>query len=310
MKPLRGIVVVMSLVGVAACAPTSGSTTGTGGAPTVACDPAMGTGGGGGGGRAGSVGEVVPPASIAGMPNADGAMLMDSFILMPCLAIALQDCVTGTGPSPNGALPYEQQGLTTSEVFPLGGTPGTMYNLTISVNGISEAKYYTGGTRAGGSCDPVNPDAANGTDTFYTGGQPVNSKNNVYKFIVKDAGGAELQHYYLNSFPGPADGSATSYESHLTFPIAFTHDIPVPGGGSFTFYTADRNYRTVDNCGIGYRPTACAVAEGRMVPNEPDLVVPASYLGQSVTSLNTRNGPVQPFHSQIFHIVVTGVTTM
>ena len=133
---------------------------------------------------------------------------------------------------------------------------------------------------------------------------------NVYKFIVKNAAGTELAHYYINSFPSMAEGAAVPYENHQTFPIAFTHTIPVVGRGTFTFYTADRNYRAIDNCGIGFRTLACAISDGRPVPNEPNLVVPPMYMGKSVAAMNSRNGAAQPFHSQIFHIVVTAVAAM
>jgi hypothetical protein len=318
-----------SIVGTGGTTGTGGATTGSGGDTTGSGGTTAtgGTVGGGGTGVAGTTGgiggsgrggagagaggastEVVTPASIAGIANANGARLMDSFILFPCLSPALQDCITSNACPPlNTALPYEQQGLITQEVFQLGGTPGKMYNLTVRVNGISEAKYYMGGTRAAGNAAPANPDAVNGTDTFYTGGQPVNFENyNVYKFIVKNAAGVELQHYYLNSFPMVA----TPYENHQTFPVAFTHDIPVPGGGTVTYYTADRNCHAIDNCGIGFRAVSCAVSDGRMVPNEPNLTIPTMYMGKSVASMNTRNGAAQPFHSQIFHIVVTGVAAM
>jgi hypothetical protein len=246
------------------------------------------------------------------MPNVNGVALIDSFIMMPCLGTALTDCVTAVACHVSDAtVPFEQQGRVTDEVFPVGGEPGRIYKLTVRVNGIAEAKYYSGGTRAAGLSTVETPDVPEGTDTFYTGGQPVEVENyNVYKFVVKDAAGVELQHYYLNSFPPPVGGVTTEYEAHVTYPIAFTHDIAVSGGGTFTFHTADRNCRTVDNCGAGYRAISCAASEGRMVPNEPHLTLPANYLGQPVTEMNVRNGPTQPFHSQLFHIVVTAVSAL
>jgi hypothetical protein len=287
---------------------SGGTTVNTGGANAGGTVGTGGTVAAGGSAAGGASGEVVTVTSIAGTPNANGARLMDSFILFPCLSTALQDCVTATTcPPANNALPFEQQGLTSTEVFQIGGTPGRMYNLTIRVNGIAEAKYYMGGTRSAGNAVLANSDPVTGVDTFYTGGSPVNFENyNVYKFIVKNAAGTELQHYYINSFPMVA----TPYENHQTFPIAFTHDIPVVGGGTFTFYTADRNCRAIDNCGIGFRATACQTADGRAVPNEPNLTLPAMYMGRTVASMNARNGAAQPFHSQIFHIVVMAVTPM
>jgi hypothetical protein len=308
MKVQHWILSIVSCLAAGACSsPGASQAAGTGDSIGTGGSIGEGSGTGGLGG-----GEPVAAESILGTPNANGATLIDSFIMMPCLATALQDCVTAvTCPVASATVPFEQQGRVTEEVFPVGGEPGRLYKVTVRVNGIAEAKYYTGGTRAAGLSTVETPDAPEGTDTFYTGGQPVDSGNyNVYKFVVKDAGGVELQHYYLNSFPAPVGGITTPYEAHRTYPIAFTHDIAVPGGGTFSFYTADRNCRTVDNCGAGFRPTACAVSEGRLVPNEPDLTLPASYLGKPVTEMNVRNGAAQPFHSQVFHIVITAVSAL
>jgi hypothetical protein len=349
MRPLHRVFTIVSLLAIGACSPsastpapvgTGGSTpSSSGGSTPTSSGGAVGTGGmttpgsggvtapssggatssggsiGSGGtvmssgGAVGAGGTTAPTvAAVAGIANANGARLMDSFILFPCLSTAAQDCVTSNAcPAANAAMPFEQQGLTSTEVFQIGGTPGAMYNLTIRVNGIAEAKYYSGGVRAAGNATLANSDPPNGVDTFYTGGTPVNFENyNVYKFITKNAAGTELAHYYINSFPMVA----TPYENHQTFPIAFTHDIPVVGGGTFTFYTADRNCRAIDNCGIGFRAAACQTADGRMVPNEPNLVMPTMYMGRTVASMNARNGAAQPFHSQIFHIVVMAVTPM
>jgi hypothetical protein len=143
------------------------------------------------------------------------------------------------------------------------------------------------------------------------GGEPVDLGSfNVYKFVVKDAAGNELQHYYLNSFPSPGGEVTTKYEGHQTYPIAFTHDIAVPGGGSFTLYTADRNCHAVDNCGPGFHAASCAPSDGRMIPNEPDLALPATYLGKPVTEMNPRSGSAQPYHSQLFHITVAAAAAL
>jgi hypothetical protein len=248
---------------------------------------------------------------VAGKPNTFGDSLKDAFVLLGCYAQAGQDCITvpsGTQcPNQNGSLPFEEQGIITREDFTIGGTPGKSYALTITVNGIAEAKYYQDGMRAAGNADPKDPDAVMGTDAFYTGGTPVKFEfYNVYKLIAKDPAGKELQHYYFNSFPK----TNTPYENHQTFPIAFTHDIVVMGGGSVQIFTSDANCHAIDNCGAGFRTTSCPVAAGRNVPNEPNLTVPAMYLGKPVSAMNLRNGAAQPFHSQIFHIKVDKVTPM
>ena len=225
----------------------------------------------------------------------------------------------------------EQQGLVMTEYFPIGGQVGKMYVMTLQANGITEAKYYMGGTRAAGDGVVANANATGGTDTFYTGGQPVNVENyNVYKLTVygppttsgPNAVGPEIQHYYMNSFPQ----TTTPYEDHETFPIHWVHDIPVPGGGVIQYLLEDRNCHAVDNCGPGSRSTPCTGQNtSRNVPNEPNLVVPQTFnmaasannipgaqttLPTSVTQLNTITHATQPYHSQILHLTVLGVRSM
>ena len=220
----------------------------------------------------------------------------------------------------------EQQGYTTHEYFQLGGTPGTMYLATFSVHGVSEAKYYMGGTRFAGDVDPPSLSPPDGIDTFYTGGTPVNVENyNIYKITVwnppapgADAGpngtGTEVQHYYLNSFPQKLTTNKVmnSYEDHATFPIGWTHQIPVPGGGVLEYSTADRNCRAVDNCGPTFHTDQCGTSDPRSIkiPNDPSVVIPSMYMGVPTTNINTITKTSQPYHSQIFHIVVTAVTPM
>ena len=51
------------------------------------------------------------------------------------------------------------------------------YKVTIKVAGLAEAKYYEKGTRAAGNADPPNVQGDMGTDTFYTGGNPVDQED-------------------------------------------------------------------------------------------------------------------------------------
>ena len=123
-----------------------------------------------------------------------------------------------------------------------------MYNLTFTVNGVAEAKYYTGGMRDAGTGVVANAQGPAGTDTFYRGGTPVAQEfYNVYKLVVRNPGGAELNHYYLNSFPQ----TTTPYEDHETFLLHYTKTIPVPGGGTVDLFMGDSNCHAVDNCGPG-----------------------------------------------------------
>jgi hypothetical protein len=293
-------------------------TGGAGGSPA-------GTGGtGGAGGAAGGAGGAGGggPITIDGFAcirNTFGDCFSNSWMIFGCYSQAAQDCITnkpGTAcPNQNAALPMEEQGLVTNEYFTMGGTPGTMYRVSIQVNGVTEGKYYQAGTRAAGDTVPANINGNDGIDGFYTGGNPVNVENyNIYKISVRNpptvaampASGTEVAHYYLNSVPG----TGTQFESHNSFAFGYKHDIVVPGGGVIQYHTADRNCHAIDNCGPGSRSTTCLVTDGRVIPNEPTVVIPPTYLGDPITAVNTRNGANQPFHAQILHITVTAVVPM
>lgn len=312
----------------------SGGDTGLGGSTALggrsgSTGGVVGTGGGvgaggtqGGGGRGGSStgpggSGVVTIDSIAGIPNNFGDSLKSSWYLFPCYGQQGQDCTTvpqgAACPNmDNMALPFEQRGVSFSETFKLGGTPGTMYNLTIRVNGITEGKYYMGGTRSAGTAAPPNADATAGIDTFYTGGSPVDFENyNVYKIVVYNTATppVEIQHYYLNSMP---PNTGTSFENHNTFPLGYNATFPVMGGGTIMYLETDRNCRAIDNCGAGRAgvSTSCQPQQGRMIPNEAATVIPTMWQGKSVASLNLQTQASQPFHSQIIHVTVTAVAPM
>jgi len=285
--------------------------TGTGGASTTGgrggATTSTGGNGGSSSGTGGSSGGTVSVMDFAGIPNQYGESLMNSFIIMPCYGQAQQDCITIPSgqqcPAQNAA--YEMQGLTQTESFTVGGTAGSMYNMTFTVGGISEAKYYSGGTRDAGNGPVTGAQDAAGTDTFYRGGMPVAVEHyNIYKMIVRKPDKTELAHYYLNSFPQ----TTTAYENHQTFPIRYTKTIPVPGGGSIDLYVSDSNCHAVDNCGPGVYAGTCNAS--RNIPGEPNLVIPTKYMGKNVSDINTLTGTKQPFHAQLIHITVTAIAAM
>ncbi|HEX2657197.1 MAG TPA: hypothetical protein VHU40_02950, partial [Polyangia bacterium] len=190
---------------------SGGSTTGSGGETTGSGGTSTGSGGatgghtGGGstgkggmtasggttgsGGSSGGGGSVSALDEVAGKPNMYMSTLKNAFILMPCYSLQNQDCNTipaGTQCQNMSAANYEDKGYKQTEVFTLGGTSGTMYNMTFTARGIVEAKYYMGGTRDAGNATPTDPDNAAGIDTFYRGGSPINQEfYNVYKMVVK-----------------------------------------------------------------------------------------------------------------------------
>ncbi|HVY31015.1 MAG TPA: hypothetical protein VHB79_30870 [Polyangiaceae bacterium] len=288
----------------------SGGTASGGSGGTNSAGGSAGSNSGGSGGSAGGSGDCETVECVAGMKNQNMDAFSSSFFMFGCYSKAQQDCITnppGTQCNADGSKPFEQQGFVVKQTFKVGGTPGKKYALTIKVNGIAEAKYYEKGTRAAGETDPANPNVDTGVDTFYTGGNPIDFENyNVYKITPLDAQGKEVNHYYLNSFPK----TNTPYEAHQTFPIGFTHDIEVVGGGTIELLQADRNCHAIDNCGSGYKTTSCANSDGRKIPNEPDLMLPTSWNGQQLSQINLYGGNAQPYHSQVIHITVTQVKPM
>ncbi len=272
----------------------------------------------GSGGAGGSIGGIV--ASFACVKNSYGECLADSWLLFPCYTQFNYDCITnipGTGcPAQDSTLPMEDQGLTTDEYFTMGGTPGKMYSVSLQINGVAEGKYYDNGMRAAGNMVPANINGSDGVDGWYTGGAPRDFESyNILKLIVRNpptaadmpASGMEIQHYYLNSVP---DDATRQFEDRNTFAFASRHDIVVPAGGVVQYHTGDRNCHAVDNCGPGAHTSTCAVTDGRLIPNEPNVALPQSYMGKAISTLNRRNGGNQPFHAQVLHITVTAVTEM
>jgi hypothetical protein len=291
---------------------TTGGTTASGGTTTASGGAATAGGGGttargGAGGAGGTAAGTITVADLAGIKNTFNETLASSYFVLPCYSTIEQDCNTiPTGQVCNGdtTIPFELQGTTYTDTFKLGGTVGTTYNMTFNVTGIAEGKYYTGGKRDGGLGPVATAQDANGSDTFYEGGMPVAVEHyNVYKLVVRGPTGTEVNHYYLNSFPQ----TTVAYENHQTFPIKYTKTIPVPGGGSVDLFMGDSNCRAVNNCGPGVFSGTCTAS--RNVP-EANFVVPTTFMGKSVASLNLVNGASQPYHAQIIHILVTAVAPM
>lgn len=295
MKSFRRVLVVVTLMPLAGACSQSG--------------PNLGGGmGGAGGGMAGVGGAMSAIDRVTGTPNDNGDSLKNSWMMFPCYKQNAQDCETVTGiacPNQNQTLPFEQQGLQIDQSFTVGGDPGVMYNVTFQMNGITEGKYYENGVRADGDLAPPNTDPdVGGINTFYTGGDPVNVENyNVYKLTVLDTDQNEIQHYYLNSMPKVA----TPFENHDSFPLGYTAVIPVMGGGTIQYHQADRNCRAIDNCGPGFHGASCGITAGRNIPNEPDVVIPSSFLGTPIENFNMLTQGTQPFHAQILHLTVTAV---
>jgi hypothetical protein len=201
-----------------------------------------GSGGAPDGGKAGSGGTGsdagIPPATIVG--NFDGYLFT-----APCGDAGTgYDCL-------NAGCSMNMKNVV--QDFPIMGTPGAIYELTIRVRGIVEVKNYSGGMRrATGAMDA----SAQGGDFLYVGGTAPNSTYNTYELHVLNAndmpatGTGAAVDYYLNG----RDGSA---EAHQSFALNYTATIPVVGGGKLRFRVFDSNCRQIMNCGPGTGSNMC-----------------------------------------------------
>jgi hypothetical protein len=240
-----------------------------------------------------------------------GTPWKSSWLIRGCLALAGNQCINGPQDCPNGASKYEDRGLIITELFPVGGRACT-YSVTFQVNGISEAKYYQGGTRDAGETVPTDVETAL-LDTFYRGGAPVDDNYDDLRMRVLDSNKKEMARYYLNS--APLD---SGLESHRTFRLSYSKTIDVPGGGFVEYVTHDSNCRSTDNFGDGqdYGPPYTP----RGIPNEEANPLPAMGIDPDPTNdvggkhrlvplamLNAQNGSMKPWHSQIVHVTITNV---
>ncbi|XXT14562.1 hypothetical protein WME94_30370 [Sorangium sp. So ce429] len=101
-----------------------------------------------------------------------------------------------------------------------GGSPDTVYQVTVRLRGVVEPETYRGGT----------PDGMH----FRVGGSPDNPTYNVYSITVSDP--AEV--YYLNDSPTVG---------HDTFIIDHTKTIPIRGGATVSFLGEDPNNISIAN---------------------------------------------------------------
>ncbi|KYF60814.1 hypothetical protein BE11_05705, partial [Sorangium cellulosum] len=101
-----------------------------------------------------------------------------------------------------------------------GGSPDTIYQVTVRLRGVVEPETYKGGT----------PDGMH----FRVGGSPDNATYNVYSFSVSDP----PEVYYLNDSPTVG---------HDVFIIDHTKTIPVRGGATVSFLGDDPNRVMIAN---------------------------------------------------------------
>jgi hypothetical protein len=235
---------------------TGGGSGGTGGAVTTGGTSAGGTGGvsgaatggtgggpAGGGTGGGTGGSGTVDTTIVGAW--DGAL-----VEYPCAKASTSgyDCanVNCTG-TPSTA--------TATKSWMIGGTAGTVYNVTFRVRGVVEVTYYLNTMRdADVANGGMNTSITKSADLFARGGTPQTSSGQSYDYntyeldVTPPVAGAENT-YFLNSVDmneNPHSGGSTT--THLTFKIDYTKTIKVTGGGMVTLKSYDSNCALVMNC--------------------------------------------------------------
>ena len=214
---------------------TGGTIVGTGGTVDAGGDVRpMGTGGAGVGGMIDAGGDMGGGGGIA-----DVAKVLDGFMLLgPCIrdtAASVCATVNGACPGANTAGSGLAGVLTTDKTVTLGGTPGTMYSITLHIQGEVESKQYGGMDANAVLASP----AANG---FCVGGTPTNADAyNVY--LIKVTSGGVVTNYFLNSLQAPG------VSNHTTYGIDYTAVIKAAGGSTVRLLAADSNCSMIKNCG-------------------------------------------------------------
>lgn len=289
---------------------------GTGGAPAVP------SGGGAGGdpdlGAAGT--GMPPPGPVCGdgtmdpgeacddgnMMNGDGceadctvtpvdaselfASLDNSFIISACGDQGTgYDCTNDALGCPGGHHDF-------AKAFQMTGDNANVYDVTIHLHGILEAKAYSGGMRRTSGALDVN----SSNDGWHVGGNSTDTSYNAYYLTVSPGVNGDSDTYYLNSGEG-------GDERHQSYEFEYDATFPAPGGAIITLTALDNNCRMITNCGA---QSNCGT--GVAIKTLDDVTLPATYdsgewNGQPRGTLTLPNGGAQPFHGQFANIRVTNV---
>jgi hypothetical protein len=225
---------------------TGGETAGTGG--MSGSGNMGGTSGSDGSGGAGMAGTGGTGPMIPTIEELTGA-LDGHLIITPCGDTpSTDDCAGGGWRSnavDNGANhPCSGGRLEAVIPFPIGGTPGTEYDVTMHFYGIMEPRQYSNVTReAGGSATnrnggtPTGWAEAAGNASVYSMGD---NNYNTYEIFVYDQNDMRVRQYFLNS---------DTTTNHYTFLINYEKTITVIGGGEVRLRVFDANCRMIKNCG-------------------------------------------------------------
>jgi hypothetical protein len=158
-------------------------------------------------------------------------------ILMPCgNDTSTRVCTPVGDPCGGGGDPALAGECSHDETVTIGGTAGTMYNVTLRIRGLVEAKTFQGGMDRNSSGTQVPADG------LYTGGQPNNGADAYNIYMIRVA--SPEQDFFMNSVAAGADTRVR----HSLFEIDFMFDLPVEGGTTVRLVSADPNNSAIKNC--------------------------------------------------------------
>ena len=223
-----------------------------------------GQGGGAGSSAGGSGGGTAGSAGV----DANGvASALDGYVMkQPCLSSSgPRACRTqAPGMCPVNEDPMFAGAVPSRETLTLGGTTGTLYDVTLHVQGIVESKAYRGGADASELL----------TDGFLRQGTVDNAKNQHSAYALRVT--APTGSYFLNSL-GP------EAMRHSVFAVDYEATFTVQGGTPLELWISDPNCEALKNCGDPDVPTECNPVD---VPNlDPKIrenlgTDPIAYDGQ------------------------------
>jgi hypothetical protein len=160
--------------------------------------------------------------------------------------------------------------------FPVGGEPGTVYDVDMHFYGVMEPRQYANVTR----------EAGGGTPSRETGGTPTpfatlntpgatnylagDNNYNTYELHVLNQNGQEVAAYFLNADAGTG---------HYTLGIDYGKTLQLIGGGTLRLQIADANCRQIKNCGTN-QGVPCAPKARSVDISEADPQPAANTLQQ------------------------------
>ena len=247
--------------GAAAAGATSGGASGAG----------AGDGGAGQGGAAGSAGSSGLPSVAELFPatGPDGA-LDGRLVTMPCADNSTaEDCVTQGAYYRGKRIDCAGGALDVLHTYPVAGTSGKVYGVTLHFYGIVEAKNYGNGVMREASARPGTQDSGSMPTPWATaaaGHTYPASTYNTYEIRVDDDKGHEAGVYYLN---------ADTSEGHWTYVLNYSKQISVIGGGKVRVRTYDQNCKQIKNCGNPNKYPCEAKANSRVIDVSSVMPAPA-----------------------------------